>query len=565
MDGQRLVLSIISDITERKQMEAELRKSREELEQRVTERTAQLRKSEEIARQRLSEIEGYYDTVPVGVAILDRRLRYIKVNQKLADMNGIPPDEHIGRTWRSGQPKVADWLESAAPRILESGETIKDVEFTHEIIGHPGVEMTRLSSFFPLKDANGQSIAVGVIVQDITEKKRLEEELRQSHKMEAIGTLAGGIAHDFNNMLAIIMGNAELALDDVEKPEPRRNLEAILGASKRSRDLVRQILTFSRKSGAEEKAVDMVHLLKETQQLLRPSLPATIRIDLDVRAEPGTAVMGDPSKIQQVILNLASNAAHAMRKKGGALTIGLSSVDLGTDSPSSENQSGPYVKLTVKDPSGNSDYCYALLQNKVDMLAMDISKNMATDILFDFTIPHSYSSLVLIQHKKHLFLQNGDTSLSEEKKEYQIAVPAYTSFHAWAIMLNKQYKNRMTTLINNHTVEDILDEVNNANIDFTITNRKNAHANSIFYPNIDYSYILSQKLPLHWAVKKGNDSLRFYMNKWLDNYMEEKEYKILLKKYYNPKSTTRTALKNKSRITPFGNISPYDNIISQIC
>ncbi|MFA7401419.1 MAG: transglycosylase SLT domain-containing protein [Bacteroidales bacterium] len=208
-----------------------------------------------------------------------------------------------------------------------------------------------------------------------------------------------------------------------------------------------------------------------------------------------------------------------------------------------------------------SDYCYALLQNKVDMLAMDISKNMATDILFDFTIPHSYSSLVLIQHKKHLFLQSGDTSLSEEKKEYQIAVPAYTSFHAWAIMLNKQYRNRMTTLINNHLVEDLLDEVNNANIDFTIANRKNAHANSIFYPYIDYSYILSQKLPLHWVVKKGNDSLRFYMNLWLDNYMERKEYKILLKKYYNPKSSTRIALKNKSRITPFGNISPYDNII----
>ena len=150
-----------------------------------------------------------------------------------------------------------------------------------------------------------------------------------------------------------------------------------------------------------------------------------------------------------------------------------------------------------------ADYCYALLQNKVDLLAMDISKNMATEILFDFTIPHSFSSLVLIQHKKHLFLHNGDTSLSKEKKEYRIAVPAYTSFHAWAIMLNKQHKNRLTTLINNHSVEDILDEVNNANIDFTITNRKNAHANTIFYPNIDYSYILSEKLPLHWVVKKG--------------------------------------------------------------
>lgn len=145
------------------------------------------------------------------------------------------------------------------------------------------------------------------------------------------------------------MGNAELALDDVQQPVPRRNLEAILGASKRSRDLVRQILTFSRKSGGEIKAVDIPSLLEETHKMLRSSLPTTIKIQLDLHAIPGTTVMGEPSKIQQVILNLANNAAHAMRQKGGVLVIGLSRVTLGTESPSDPRMSGPHVKLTVRD------------------------------------------------------------------------------------------------------------------------------------------------------------------------------------------------------------------------
>lgn len=341
--GRKVRFVALQDITERKRIEKELQDYRDELEQRIAKRTAEL-------HERLSEIEGYYDNAPVGLTIIDRRLRHIRVNRKLAEMNGIPPEAHIGRTVAEvADQGLADWLETVVPRIMESGETIRDVEQTHGVMGRPGVEITTEANLFPVKDPNGQPVAIGMTVEDVTEKKRFEEELRQSHKMEAIGTLAGGIAHDFNNMLAIIMGNAELALDDVQQPEPRRNLEAILGASKRSRDLVRQILAFSRKSGDEQKPVHMVDLLKETQKLLRPSLLATIRINLDIHAAPDTAVMGNTSKIQQIILNLASNAAHAMRKRGGVLTIGLSTVDLGADSPSEAAVLGTYVKMTVRD------------------------------------------------------------------------------------------------------------------------------------------------------------------------------------------------------------------------
>ena len=168
--------------------------------------------------------------------------------------------------------------------------------------------------------------------------------------MEAVGALAGGIAHDFNNMLAIIMGNAELALDELDGDGPRQNIDQILKASKRSRDLVKKILTFSKKNIGEGKVVNIVPLLKETHELLRSSIPATIRMDLNIRARADTAVVAQPSEIQQVVVNLANNAAHAMREDGGTLTIGLSSVTLGSDSlPEDNMKPGRYVKLTVKD------------------------------------------------------------------------------------------------------------------------------------------------------------------------------------------------------------------------
>ena len=179
-------------------------------------------------------------------------------------------------------------------------------------------------------------------------RARLEEQLRQSHKMEAIGTLAGGIAHDFNNMLAIIMGNAELALDYAGE-DIRGHLCRILDASKRSRDLVKQILTFSRKDRGKISAIKIVPVLRETYDMLRASLPSTIRMELDPRPKADMAVLADPSQIQQVIMNLANNAAHAMREKGGTLTIGLSTVS-GQESPVHEGvEPGRYVKLTVKD------------------------------------------------------------------------------------------------------------------------------------------------------------------------------------------------------------------------
>lgn len=350
-NGKPATLAIIRDITDRRRLEEELRQSRDELEQRVEERTLQLKESEEIARSQLAEIEAYYNLAPVGLAILDRQLRHVRVNQRLAEINGVPPHEHLGRTAGEVVNKnVVAWLESIAPRILESGETIKDVEITHDA-GKSGNEMTTRVNLFPVKDPDGRVTGIGLIHEDVTEKKRLEEQLRQAHKMEALGIFAGGIAHDFNNILAAIIGFCELARDRTPETSPAHgHLDRVLSASLRGRDLVRQILTFSRQAGLEQKALQLGPLVKETVRLLRASIPATIHIQVNTRNSPHF-VLADPTQMQQVLMNLCANAAQAMSKGGGTIAIDLGSVNFSSpkDAPDPTMNPGRYVRLSVAD------------------------------------------------------------------------------------------------------------------------------------------------------------------------------------------------------------------------
>lgn len=187
--------------------------------------------------------------------------------------------------------------------------------------------------------------------EETREREQAESQLRQAHKMEAIGTLAGGIAHDFNNMLAVIFGNAELALEEVgDKDSVRNHLRQILKASKRGRDLVKQILTFGRKSDRQRQIVKIVPLVEETFALLRSSIPSNIEMLLDVQADDA-ATVAEPSEIQQIIMNLASNAEHAMRDNGGRLTFRIHEKTFvpGERFPEPETKPGSYVVLTFSD------------------------------------------------------------------------------------------------------------------------------------------------------------------------------------------------------------------------
>ncbi len=199
---------------------------------------------------------------------------------------------------------------------------------------------------------DGKNI-VGVrgVITDISEEKRLQFQLEQALKMEAIGTLAGGIAHDFNNILSAVIGFSELALGKTSKdPKLYDNIKQVLKAGHRAKDLVTQILSFSRKGTQEQKPINIIPLVKETVKLIRASLPTTIEIRQNYKTDPGV-IMADPTQLHQVLMNLCTNAGGAMRDTGGILEVKLTKADLDSKFATLHQsiEPGPHVLLAVSD------------------------------------------------------------------------------------------------------------------------------------------------------------------------------------------------------------------------
>lgn len=187
---------------------------------------------------------------------------------------------------------------------------------------------------------------------EIRDRKQVEDQLRQSHKMEAIGTLAGGIAHEFNNILGIIIGNAELAIDDTPEWNPaHKNISEIKRAGLRAKEVVLQLLSFSRKTEQVQKPIDIAPVIKESIKLIRSSIPSNIEIH-DHVPRSGDLILADTTQIHQVFINLCTNAAHAMDDSNeGILKIFLDTVDIDekTDTRFAKIHPGKYLELTVKD------------------------------------------------------------------------------------------------------------------------------------------------------------------------------------------------------------------------
>ncbi len=219
-----------------------------------------------------------------------------------------------------------------------------------------GEHKRKNASTFPI-EMNVKFIAyaekkyIVAVARDITDRKKLEGQLRQAQKMESIGTLAGGIAHDFNNILTSVLGFADLAkMNLATGKDLEKDLDEVIKAGLRARDLVKHILTFSRSSDIQKISIEIRPLIKETLKFLKASLPSTIEVSSDLNVSNST-VMADPTQIHQILMNLCTNASHAMKEKGGVLDLRLKEVDMEDESlhQFKELKRGKYIQLTVAD------------------------------------------------------------------------------------------------------------------------------------------------------------------------------------------------------------------------
>ena len=309
----------------------------------ITER----RKAEEGLRTAEAKFRALVEQSLMGVYILqDDRLVY--VNPKAAAMLGYTPEELLD------VPVAFDLLhEQDRPFVREQfarlGHGVASVQFTARGVRRDG-EIVQAEAYCSLAEFNGRA-AVLATVNDISERVKLEDQLRQAQKMEAIGRLAGGIAHDFNNLLTAIRGNAELMSHRAKHdPAMKAEVDEILHAADRAASLTRQLLAFSRKQVLQPVPLDINEIVRAVSRMARRLIGADVRMRMDL-ASSVAKVMADPAQIEQVMLNLIVNARDAM-PNGGLITVRTANVMLGADAREIVQAGiapGAFVMLDVTD------------------------------------------------------------------------------------------------------------------------------------------------------------------------------------------------------------------------
>ncbi len=310
------------------------------------------RLTEDALRESEKRFRTLAEKAPIGISLMNSDLTFEYLNPSFTEMLGYTMDDLSGKR---------EWFGKAYPDPAYRAELVSCWE--KDLLGNPKVGMViDRTVTVCCKDGKSKIIRIRSVImeddkhlltyQDMTDHHNLEVHLRQTQKMEAIGTLAGGIAHDFNNILAAIIGYAEMTLTKAAQGSmTERNLGQILKAAHRAKDLIKQILIYTHEGERAHRPVRITPVIKEALKLLRASIPKTIEIRQNIQLASDGLVFADPTQIHQVLMNLCANAAYAMREKGGVLEISLTDVDPEIEALTiyDELSDTPYVELTVSD------------------------------------------------------------------------------------------------------------------------------------------------------------------------------------------------------------------------
>ncbi|HVZ35429.1 MAG TPA: PAS domain S-box protein, partial [Polyangiaceae bacterium] len=287
----------------------------------------------------------------IVVRNLDGRIEYW--NRGAERLYGWASKDAIGRNILELLRQQSAVYEKAQRRLIETGHWSGELIQYHE----SGRRLIVESSWTLIRDEHRQAQSVLVINSDITEKKSLEAQVFHTQRVESLGLLVGGVAHDFNNVLTAILANANLARELLEGvPGARELIEEIEQAGHRGADLVRRLLTFSRRDESRRRRTELVPLVSEALALLRVTMPKSVRLETAFDSE-APEILADPTQIHQIVLNLGTNAAHAMSEHGGTLEVRVERVELGENMAmhSVVLHPGMYARLVVKDTGVGMD------------------------------------------------------------------------------------------------------------------------------------------------------------------------------------------------------------------
>lgn len=303
------------------------------------------RKIELKIKDQLTFLETLMDTIPQLVSWKDADGKYLGANRAFIDFFGIKDMQHvIGHSTNDiiGDNDYVLWSKKADLAVVNDQKYFRKLR--RQVIDQSGNEAWLEVNKVPLKGQGDRLVGILSTAENITKERYLERQLLQSQKLEAIGTLAGGIAHDFNNILTSIINSTELAIGDIRPgTQTESDLKRVLTAAHRGGQVVKQILSFSRPSTEGFHPTDLAEILQEVFQLIQASTPANVRVSSHTEKGQSFFVHADPTQMHQAILNLTTNAYHALSKQGGHLLIELKRIR------NRKDQSKDFIKLSISD------------------------------------------------------------------------------------------------------------------------------------------------------------------------------------------------------------------------